>query len=73
MGAGGALGVTVRVKDADLSILRAAVGIEGLSIANPPGYKHEHLLKLKECRASAKIGSLLTDTVVLNKKMILLK
>ncbi|MBN2456624.1 MAG: AsmA family protein [Sedimentisphaerales bacterium] len=58
-----ALGVDVDVADIDLSILRGAVGIEGLIIKNPSGYKHENLLELGKGYVSASIGSMLSDTM----------
>ena len=58
-----ALGVGVYVDDVDLSILGGTVEIDGLIVKNPPGYAHEDLLKLGHGRVTAKLGSLLGDTV----------
>jgi len=62
-GAAKALGVGVTVDDIDLSILKGAVGIDGLTVQNPPGYAHENLLVLSQGRVTTSIGSLLSDTV----------
>ncbi|HUT29854.1 MAG TPA: AsmA family protein [Sedimentisphaerales bacterium] len=62
-GGTGALKVGVRVEDVDLSILRGRIGLKNLVIDNPPNYKHERLLELRDASAEVDIGSLLTDTV----------
>ena len=51
------------VDDVDLSILGGTVEIDGLIVKNLPGYAHEDLLKLGHGRVTAKLGSLLGDTV----------
>ena len=62
-GATKALGVGVDVDGMSLSVLRGSVVIDGLAVANPPGYAHEHLLKLAKGKVAVKIGSLLSETV----------
>jgi len=62
-----ALGVGVYVDDVDLSILGGRVEIDGLVVKNPPGYAHEDLLELDEGRVTAKISSLLGDTVIVKE------
>ena len=57
------LAVPVTIEDMDISILKAAIGINGLIVQNPPGYTYKNLLELSEARVTASIGSLLNDTV----------
>ena len=58
-----ALGVPVKVDSVHLSILRGVVTIDGLQVANPPGYKNEYLLELKSGKVAVSIPSLLKDTI----------
>ncbi len=58
-----ALGVPVKVGSVHLSILRGLVTIDGLQVANPPGYKNEYLLELNKGKVSISIPSLLKDTI----------
>jgi len=58
-----ALNVGVSVEDVDLSILGGRIVFQNLVIDNPPGYKHERLLELKDAQIKVDIGSLLSDTV----------
>jgi hypothetical protein len=58
-----ALNVGVSVKAVDLSILRGRLGIENLTINNPPGYKHEKLLELSQADIKVNTKSLLSDVV----------
>ena len=62
-----ALGVGVYVDDVDLSILGGRVEIEGLVVKNPAGYAHEDLLKLGKGKVTAKVSSLLGDTVIVKE------
>ena len=57
------LGVSVKVDNVSLSILRGKLGLKNLLINNPPGYKHDKLLILKNGRVAVDIKSLLSDTV----------
>jgi len=58
-----ALNVGVSVGGVDLSILSGKLGIENITINNPPDYKHEKLLELSRANISVDTGSLLSDTV----------
>jgi hypothetical protein len=51
------------VDDVSLSILGGSVELEDLVINNPPGYEHEHLLKLGSAKVDVDIRSLMSDTV----------
>jgi len=57
------LDVPVTIDNVDLSILQGKVGMEGLVIANPPGYNLKNLLEVGDTRVQVDIGSLMTDTV----------
>jgi len=58
-----ALSVGVNIDNLDMSILKGTLEIDGLIVKNPPGYAYEDLLKLGQGKVTAKLGSLLTDTV----------
>ncbi len=62
-GGSAALGVPVKVGSVHLSILRGLVTIDGLQVANPPGYKNEYLLELNKGKVQVGLGSLLSDTI----------
>jgi len=58
-----ALGVAVTVADVDLSILRGKLGLQNLSIDNPPDYQLKKLLEMTDARIDVGIKSLLSDVV----------
>ena len=58
-----ALGVAVTVEDVDLSIFRGKLGLQNLSIDNPPDYQHDKLLEMADARINVEIKSLLSDVV----------
>jgi hypothetical protein len=58
-----ALNVGVKVQDVDLSILGGSIGFQNLAIDNPPGYKNEKLLELKDAYIAVNVKSLLSDVV----------
>ena len=62
-GGSAALGVPVKVSGVHLSVLRGMVTIDGLKVANPPGYKNEYLLELGKGKVAVSLGSLLSDTI----------
>ena len=57
------LNVGVSIDEVDLSILGGKLGIENLSINNPPGYQHDKLLELKDGEIQVEVRSLLSDVV----------
>lgn len=67
IGASNALGVEVSVGEIDLSIFKGSVEIEDMIIKNPPDYKHEDFVRLDYCYVNVDIGSLLSDTVIIEK------
>ncbi|MHC4739027.1 MAG: DUF748 domain-containing protein [Planctomycetota bacterium] len=58
-----ALGVAVTVADVDLSIFRGKLGLQNLSIDNPPDYQLDKLLEMTDARIDVGIKSLLSDVV----------
>jgi len=62
-GGSAALPVAVEVGGADLSILGGKLALQDLSVDNPEGYKHEHLLELEKGSVAVSIRSLMGDTV----------
>lgn len=57
------LKVNVTVDDASLSVLHGRMDLLGLTVANPPGYQHEHLLAMASGRVEMDVASLAGDTV----------
>lgn len=62
-----ALGVEVTIDDIALSIFGGSVEIEGLVVANPEGYSDENFLELGQAEIEVAIGSLLSDTVEIER------
>ena len=67
IGASNALGVEVSVGNIELSLFKGAVKIEDMIIKNPPDYKYEDFVRLDYCYVNVDIGSLLSDTVIIEK------
>ena len=66
-GAQHALKVGVQLDGAGLSILAGKLHLKNLVIDNPEGYQHPHLLTLGHASMAVNIGSLLSDTVDMEK------
>jgi hypothetical protein len=62
-----ALGVNVDVDGVKLSILRGRIAINNLVIDNPPEYELEKMLQLKNCVVDVDVGSLMTDTILIEE------
>ncbi|MHC4520002.1 MAG: AsmA family protein, partial [Planctomycetota bacterium] len=60
-----ALSVGVELDAARLSILRGSLTLRDLTVANPPGYQHDTLLKLDNGDVAVRTQSLLTDEVLI--------
>lgn len=58
-----ALNVGVGVDDVDLSVLNGKIGLQNLTISNPPGYQHDKLLELNRAVIMLDAKSLLDETV----------
>jgi len=62
-----ALNVGVRVDDVDLSVLKGRIGLQNLTINNPPGYQHDKLLELSRADILLEAKSLLGDMVTITE------
>jgi uncharacterized protein involved in outer membrane biogenesis len=58
-----ALNIGITVDDVDLSMIRGKLVLQNLSIVNPPAYKHDELLILKNTEIEVEPKSLLSDVV----------
>jgi uncharacterized protein involved in outer membrane biogenesis len=65
-----ALTVPVSLEDADFRWLRGKLALKGLAIGNPEGFKSDHLVTLGDLQVSLKPGSLLSDTIIIEKVYI---
>ncbi len=66
-GARHALKVGVRLDNAALSIFGGTLSMDNLVVDNPEGYEHPNLLTLEHGSMAVNIGSLLSDTVEMEK------
>lgn len=57
------LNVGVSIENINLSILGGKIGIDNLSINNPPAYQYDKLLELEKAKIEVEIKSLLSDVV----------
>ena len=57
------LNVGVSVSNVDLSIMAGKLALQNLLINNPPGYRHNKLLQLKNAEIEIDVKSLLSDVV----------
>ena len=62
-----ALGVATNVDSVSLSLLGGEMKINGLKVANPEGWKTPHLMKAERIEVGLRLGSLLGDTVEVNR------
>ena len=58
-----ALSVAVDLDAANLSFLGGALSLHDLTVANPPGYQHDTLLKLRQGDVQVEVKTLLRDDV----------
>ena len=62
-----ALGVTTTVEAVKINPLQGAVRIDGLTIRNPEGFKTPHFIKTGRFDLGVRLGSLLEDTIEVNR------
>jgi hypothetical protein len=62
-GASYALGVPTTLNSASVGILSGKLGLSGLRIANPPGFKADKFLSLGDGRVAVSLASLTKDTI----------
>jgi hypothetical protein len=65
-----ALGVDTSVDDVSIGLLRGQLTLDNLTISNPEGFQSPFLMNNKNLDTSVKIGSLMSDTVVVNHFVI---
>jgi uncharacterized protein involved in outer membrane biogenesis len=61
------LNVGVSVSNVDLSIMAGKLALQNLLINNPPGYRHDKLLRLKNAEIEIDVKSLLSDVVYIKE------
>ena len=58
-----ALGVTTRVQNVDIGLIRGRVEIEGLQVANPTGYTAPHFMRMENGRTEIALRTLRQDVI----------
>ena len=66
-GATYATGVETKVDKVDASVFAGHFGIDGLSLANPPGFRPEPFFQMKSARAAWQNGSILSDRIEMDE------
>lgn len=64
------LGAPVAVDDVDMSLVSGEGEIEGLVIANPPGFETDHAIRIDRVRFAMDAPSALTNTIVIRQIVI---
>ena len=62
-----AMKVNVALDGASLNMFGGSMSLEGLIIDNPEGYENKHLLELGKATVEVEIGSLMSDTINIEK------
>lgn len=57
------LGVETKLDDASLGILSGELGLQGLSVANPPGFEREHFLEMRRAQVAVSLRSLASERI----------
>ena len=65
-----ATGVETKVAKVDASFLSGKFGIDGLSLANPPGFRPEPFLSLGTARAAWQNGTILSDRIEMDELVL---
>jgi hypothetical protein len=69
-GATYATGVETKVDGVDASLLSGSFGIQGLSLANPPGFREEPFVEMKTARATWQNGTILSERLVMDELVL---
>jgi len=69
-GATFATGVETKVDKVDASVFAGHFGIEGLSLANPPGFRPEPFFQMKTARAAWQNGSIVSDRIQMDELVL---
>jgi len=70
VGGTAALGVDTKLDSVSIGWFSSTVGMRGLSVGNPEGYKTDRLMALGEGKVSCSIGSLMSDEVQVSEILI---
>ena len=70
VGGTAALGVDTKIDSVSIGWFSSTVGMRGLSVGNPEGYKTDRLMALGEGKVSCNIGSLMSDEVQVSEILI---
>jgi len=65
-----AMGTTVKLKDADISLFSGKGTLKGLFIGNPKGFKSESAFKLGEVRIALDVKSVFSDKIIIDEIFI---
>ncbi|MCK4998022.1 MAG: hypothetical protein KAS23_00755 [Anaerohalosphaera sp.] len=65
-----AMKVNVALDGASLNIFGGSMSLKGLVIDNPEGYENRHLLELENAAVDVELGSLLGDTINIEKVFV---
>lgn len=60
------LNVETKVGGGKLNILTGNVGLSGIRVANPPGFKSDRCIVVEDVDVKAQVGSLTSDTIVID-------
>jgi len=69
-GATFATGVETKVDSVDASPFAGHFGIEGLSLANPPGFRPDPFFRMHSARATWQSGTVLSDRIVMDELVL---
>jgi len=69
-GAAYATGVETKVDGVDASFLSGRFGLEGLTLANPPGFRSEPFFRLKSASAAWQNGTILSDRIEMDQLVL---
>jgi len=69
-GASYALGVDTSVEGMSVSLLGGGVKMSGMRVANPEGFDSEHLFRMGRFDLGVKLGSLLSDTIEVQRFIV---
>ena len=62
-----ALGVDTRVDSVSVGLFRGEIGIRGLTVGNPEGFKTPHLMKADRVDLGVRPGSLMSDVIEVSR------
>jgi hypothetical protein len=57
------LGVETKLEEASLGVLAGKLGLDGLTVANPPGFQREHFLSLRRTEVEVSLASLRSERI----------